>query len=274
MKFGLPISFALHALMVSGGVMLWQERAKTVEAAKIIPLEIVTVSDYTNVKPTRTKPVETPKPLPDTVETIQPEVPPEIIKTEPKPIVTPTPEKTSETTPEVPKPEKPTEVVAEKPAEPAKETPTTPSFNLDSFSDMVDKSRTDNPDANTQITLTGDIEQAKQNQNGAGDHDGMTVSPTDYIRAKMEPCWHIDKGAKDYQGLRVEITLDLNDKGEIDALKIRNGAQIIASGSTSWRAARENVVAALNECAPYDGLMAQQYETWKTMKLNFQPGDI
>lgn len=266
MKFGLPISFALHALVVSGGVMLWRAQVSTVETAKIIPLEIVTVSERTNVKPTRKKPIETIKP--ETVETPQPE---------PKPVVKPVPETTPEAPtkkPVAPEPETPTptEVPIEKPTEPTPE-PTTSSFNLDSFSDMVDKSRTDNPDANTQITLTGDIEQAKANQNGAGDRDGMSVSPTDYIRAKMEPCWHIDKGAKDYQGLRVEITLDLNDKGEINTLKIRNSAQIIASGSTSWRAARENVVAALNECAPYDGLMTQSHETWKTMKLNFQPGD-
>lgn len=263
MKFGLPISFALHALCVSGGVMLWQGQAKTVEVVKIIPLEIITVSERTNIKPTR-------RTIEDIVEpeTVEPVEPP---ATEPDELATKPIETPAETS---------TEMTAVKPdaklgpkLETTEEPPKEPAFNLDAFSNMVDKSRTENPDANTQIVLTGEAEQARINQNGTNDRDEMTVSPTDYIRAKMEPCWHIDKGAKDYQGLRVEVALDLNENGEISTLNIRNGAQIIASGSHAWRAARENVIAALNECAPYEGLRAQKYETWQNMKLNFQPGD-
>lgn len=272
MKFGLPISFTLHALCVSGGLMLWQSKAKFVETAKIIPLEIVTVSDRTNIKPTRKEIVEKIEPEKIEVQKPEPEPPkPEIQKPEvTKPIevipeqpVEPVPEKTASAL----KPEEKTT------AEPVEETPKPPTFNLDAFSDMVNQSRTDNPDANRQIVLTGEAEQAKQTQSGVGAGDEMTASPTDYIRSRMEPCWHIDKGAEGYQSLRVEVTLDLSDKGEIVSLNIRNSARIIASGSSAWRAARENVVAALNECAPYEGLRSQKYETWKSMKLNFQPGD-
>lgn len=264
MKFGLPISFVFHALVLSGGILLWQGKVKTVETVKIIPLSIVTVSDRTNVKTTRKKPVK----QAEMVET----APPVVEKPAVKPVETPpepaiTPEQVTQKTPEKTQSEKTTPEPS-----PVAEAPE-PAFNLDAFSDMVAKAREDNPDANTQAVLEGEVERAKHDQNGAGDRDGMTVSPTDYIRAKMEPCWHIDKGAKGYQSLRVEIALELDPSGEISTLNIRNSAQIIASGSSAWRAARENVVAALNECAPYVGLQAQDYDIWKTMRLNFQPGD-
>ncbi|PHR91224.1 MAG: hypothetical protein COA69_11970 [Robiginitomaculum sp.] len=264
MKFGLPISFALHALVVSGGVFLWSNGIKDIADVKIIPLEIVTVADTTNVMPTRKKRPQ------DRENSIDVQTPEQQASAEPVP---PAPVAKAVKKPE---PEKKPEKIEPKQVEPVavkKSAPKQPAFNLDAFATMINKSRAENPDANVEQILIAEAELAKQNQNGAGAGSELTVSPEEYIKAKMEPCWLIDQGARDYQLLRVEIALSLNERGEISTLNILNGAQIIASPNNAWRAARENVVAALNECAPYDGLRTSDYNIWKTMKLNFQPGD-
>lgn len=257
MKFGLSISFALHALVVSGGMFLWNNGITDITDVRIIPLEIVTVADATNVMPTRK---ERPKEPKDDVDLQTPQKQAAAEPISPAPVTKP-----------IKKPGK----VQPKEAESVEKSlaQKQPKFNLDAFENMIDQSRTENPEANLEKILIAEAELAKQNQNGSGDSSELTVSPGDYIKAKMEPCWLIDQGAKDYQLLRVEIALGLNERGEISTLNILNGAQIIASPNNAWRAARENVVAALNECAPYDGLRASDYNTWKTMKLNFQPGD-
>ncbi len=69
MKFGLPISFALHVLLASGGLWIWASRTPNLIQNSIIPVELVTVSSITDIKPTRRnvdKPKVTPKPEPIT----------------------------------------------------------------------------------------------------------------------------------------------------------------------------------------------------------------
>lgn len=236
MKFGLPISFTLHGLIVFGGLLILGKTVSTVQSEKIIPLKIVTVTERTNIKPSQkeTPKKELPQEVPQISEPVEKAVP--------------------ETLPSAP-PEKPK------------------GFSLDDFSNMIKKTREKNPDASVQKVLVGEAQAAEIAQNGVGEKTDLTITPGDYIRTKMEPCWLIDKGAKNYQNLRVEVRLELSEKGEIDLLNITNSAQIIASPNNGWRAARENVVSALNECAPYDGLRTLDYDEWKTMKLNFQPGD-
>ncbi len=244
MKFGVPISFALHAFTVFGGVLIFNGQHIDSEDVQIIPLKIVTVSEHTNVKPTQRKP----DPIDESQENITPKQDAELSES-PQDRV----KETTETQPE-----------------PSQNVEPPPVFNLDTLSNMVDKARNENPDANTQKVLQG--EDAQISQNGRGTQTDFTVNAPDYIRAKMKPCWLIDKGAKNYQNLRVEIVLDLDVDAKIITAHVRNNAQIIASPNNAWRAARENVVAALHECAPYVDLRTLDYNVWKTMKLNFQPG--
>ena len=263
MKFGLPISFMLHGMAVFGGMFLWSGAAKELTQVNIIPLEIVTVSDVSNVKAARKKP---PKELPK--EPPKEDVAPPLVNP-PKPI---------ETSPDgllpaddTPPPEEP----AERPKDELKDKP--PAFNLDAFSDMVDEARTQSPDTSTQTVLgneAANIEMSDKNIEGVGAGTGATISVNDYIQSKMKPCWSVDKGAVDYQNLRVVVRLGLDNKGEITELKVINAAQIIASSNNSWRAARDRVITGLRECAPYDGLQMRNFEEWKTMKLNFQPGEM
>jgi len=71
--------------------------------------------------------------------------------------------------------------------------------------------------------------------------------------------------------LRVEVQVHLGINGGIEGIDVLNNSQILASPNNSWRAARDNVISALNQCAPYDKLPKSDYDNWKKPKLNFQP---
>jgi hypothetical protein len=242
MKFGLPISVMLHLSAVFGGVVFWSGTVTSPDQVLIIPLEIVTVGKTTNTKPTIKKTPETDP---------EPEIPPA-------------------------QPPKEQTAVEDIPALPNRDKPEEPAFDLDALSAMVDTARQQDPDANTQRTISSETQipvEGEHNVTGAGEQNAYTVNAQDYIKIKMKPCWPVDTGAQDYKKLRVEVRMRLDEYGEITQLNILNSAQIIASPNNAWRAARDKVLAALRSCAPYDGLFTLDYDEWKNMKLNFQPGD-
>ena len=250
----------MHLAFAFGGLLVCNSKVTQFTEVRIIPLELVTVAEVTNIK-TAVK-----KPLPEEPE--DPEIPKEDPVEEPTEI--------AEIPPEIPK-DIPTEtedgeLLADTPPEEEPNVePEAPVFDLGAMSRMVDQARQENPNANTQVALGSEI--AERNIVGAGQQDGMTLNPTEYIQTKMAGCYKIDTGAKDYRKLRVEVRVHLSIDGEVQDIDILNNMQIIASPNNSWRAARDNVVFALNQCAPYDKLPQTQFSTWKTTKMNFQPAD-
>ena len=73
MNFGILISLGLHATALLGGLLLFKGDVKPFEDTKIIPIEMVTIEELTNIKAAikPPKPVKKPEPEPDvmTVET-------------------------------------------------------------------------------------------------------------------------------------------------------------------------------------------------------------
>jgi hypothetical protein len=237
----------MHTVFAFGGLLVWNSQVTEFSELRIIPLELITVSEITNIKPVRKKPEE--------------DIPPEV--TEPA----------EDVPPELPTESEDGELLADTPPE---ETPNVEpeaeqqaAFNLDDFSKMVDQARKDNPNANTQTVLKSEI--GDREIIGAGQEDGMTLNYQEYIQTKMAGCWKIDSGAKDYRNLRVEVRVMLNKDGAVQDIAVLNNMRIIASPNDSWRAARDNVIFAINQCAPYDKLPNSDYSTWKTTKMTFQP---
>ena len=233
---------------------MWNSKTTPLADVRIIPLELVTVADITNIKPMRKKP-----------DPVEPEIEPEEAKIPPQ---------EAEIIPELPTESPEGELLADKtPDEVPNVEPKPQSMDdfLNSFSKEVDKVRVENPEASTQKELV--IETADRDIQGVGDQTGNSVDPITYIQSKMLNCYKVDTGAENYRDLRVEVRISLSQNGEINNIKVLNEMQILASPNNSWRAARDNVIFALNECAPYDKLPKADYNNWKTTKLNFQPND-
>ena len=53
---------------------------------------------------------------------------------------------------------------------------------------------------------------------------------------------------------------------------VANATQINSSDNKFWKIAERGAIAAVVNCAPYDFLPIEQYDSWKEMRLNFNPG--
>ncbi|MCF6221493.1 MAG: hypothetical protein L3J65_10315 [Robiginitomaculum sp.] len=263
MKFGLPISFTFHVLFVMAGLLLWSRHVEQLPQSNIIPLKLVTVADITDVKPTRSED-DTPQPDEQSEKPVIPDVP--LDQTIPdKTPITPV----AEPVQPIPEPPSPDETDNKAVVSP-------PAFDLDALEKAFDNVRKNNPDADTQQTLTNENQKAAIADNsrmGAGAQTSDTVNALDYIRARLRDCWIVDMGAVDYQNLVVEVRLLLNRDGSIAEATVLNNAEIIASQNRAWPVARHNAMTALRKCAPYNGLLSIDYNVWKDLRLHLNPGE-
>ncbi|PHS40850.1 MAG: hypothetical protein COA91_03200 [Robiginitomaculum sp.] len=243
MKFGLPISIIFHALAALGGLLFWSSKIEPLANVRIIPLELVTVSDMTNIAPRRTDDVKIPT-------EVEEDAKPDISEPPNDPVDKPEPE--------------------ENQPEPA------PVFDLDDLEKAFADVRKTNPDAQDQQVLGNEaqnLERADKAKRAEGAGTDSTIAAVDYIRARLKDCWFVDTGALDFQDLVINVELLLNEDGSIRNISVLNNADIISSSNRSWRAARHNALTGLRKCAPYDGLLAINYDIWKELRLRLDPGE-
>ncbi|MEP4052219.1 MAG: hypothetical protein ABJN22_08240 [Litorimonas sp.] len=271
MKFGLPISLALH-VGVFGGFTFFASEAKPLGEAKVIPVEILTVAPETNVsaaiKPTkRDVPDEQPEIMtsPTPMENAE-EVAPELKVT---PSVQPI-EKQAEVTPEVtkdaeliPKPEK-------KPA------PKEPSFDLDALSGLIDRTRETAPEANQQVALESETAQARFEEiarRAEGEGSGLAATEADLVANAMYKCWRMPAAAKDAENLQVRLNVKLVIGGYVESVTLIDQANSrrLSPGNEYWDVAERGAIAAVNKCAPYDFLPEERYGVWRELILNLRP---
>ena len=255
MKFGLPISLALH-IGVFGGFTFFAAEAKPLAEAKVIPVEILTVAPKTNVsaaiKPP--KPVVKEEKQPEIMTSPTPmenaeEVAPEV-KVAPKeqPV-----EKQVEVLPEVTEDVEP---VAEPEPEPEPE-PEEPVFDLDALSGLIDKSRETAPEANQQVALASEIAQTRYEdiaRRAEGEGSGLAATEADLVANAMYKCWRMPAAAKDAENLQVRLNVKLVIGGHVESVKLIDQAasRRLSPGNEYWDVAERSAIAAVNKCAPYD----------------------
>jgi len=93
------------------------------------------------------------------------------------------------------------------------------------------------------------------------------------VRQQLTPCWNIPAGAKDAEAMQVGIRIRLGPDGTL------RGAPVILDTSRLatdpfYRAVAESAVRALlnPECRPLR-LPIDQYDIWKEITFNFDPGE-
>jgi len=92
------------------------------------------------------------------------------------------------------------------------------------------------------------------------------------VRQQLSPCWNIPAGAKDAREMRVGIRIRLQPDGTL------RGAPVILDPSRLtdpfYRAVAESAVRALYnpQCRPLR-LPLDQYDIWKDITFNFDPGE-
>jgi outer membrane biosynthesis protein TonB len=205
MRMGLPVSIVLH-VAVAGvlGYSAQQTIASEATPMMILPVELLTISDTTNVAPAA--PIEEPE---IAEEPAAPEPEPASSDAAPEPVAAePTPEPAPEPvpTPSAPKVEP---KAADKP-KPA------PSFNyeLDSILKSVDPKKS-SPSSRSR---PGDITRAGERARpGVGDQTRMTITVADYIRDQLirKGCWTDQEDMPDAKRLQATIRVRFQRDGRL-----------------------------------------------------------
>ena len=252
------------------------------DEGKVVTVELLTLSELTNVRAAvkRPKPKEAPKPEPE--EPMQLETPMEAAEkvadevekrqdtpAEKPPEAAAEPEKSAEPEEVLPEPEKSVEPVEEV-AQPAPEPPKAPVFDLDALSDIVNKTRDAAPEKNQQVALQSEknvYEYADVARTASGDSTGLTVSMLDRLQTEMMRCWRESRDAVDPESLVVQFRIRLLPDGYVEQVDLLG-----ETGRGPYAAvARQRAAAAIKKCEPYDFLPAENYSGWKDMTLSFRP---
>ena len=281
MKLGLPISFVLHGAAIFGGLFVYKGGVKPMPETRIIPIELVTVAEVTNIraaiKAPTPKEITPPEAEPMTLETPMENAPEEgeaqeapKETSEPVEIVKEAELKIPDET-ALPVPDKEIEDVAPEPEEPEE-----PAFNLDKLASMIDRSRETAPEKNQQRVLQSETNNyvfADSARTGSGEGTGMTVNEMDALQSAMYKCWRMPADAKNPERLIVRLSVKLLPDGYVQDVRIIDKARQRRNdpGNPFWDVAEQRAVRAVSQCGPYDFLPSEKYTHWKNMTLNFRP---
>lgn len=278
MKLGLPISFVLHGAAIFGGMFVYSGAVKPLPKTRIIPIELVTVAEATNIRAAVKRPkreeITPPKADPMTLETPMENALEEAeLKEAPKDVDEPA-EVVKEAELKVldekalPVPDKEVETAAEK------DQP--PSFDLDKLASMIDRSRETAPEKNQQKVLQSETNNyvfAENSRAGSGEGTEMTVNEMDALQSAMYKCWRMPADALNPEKLIVRLSVKILPDGYVQDVKIIDKARQRRADPNNpfWDVAEQRAVRAVSQCGPYDFLPVEKYSQWKDMTLNFRP---
>lgn len=269
------LSLVLHLALFASAFIYFPRSASQLSESVLVPVELVTLSDITNIRAARPDPV--PEPEPEVIERPQPVAPqpepePQPRQAEPEPIpLPPTQEPEPEPEPEpvrepepTPPPPQPEPQRPQPQPQPQPQRQQQQGLDLDALSTLVDRSRQSS--APTQADQ-GDARQ------GAGAGTAMTATMADLFRSQASRCWREPSDAPDPASLRVQVEVQLERDGSLSAPpRLVDSNRVLGSSNPYLRLAGERAVRAVIECAPY-AMPAAQYQQWRRITVNFEPSN-
>ncbi|MFN3834560.1 MAG: hypothetical protein ACK4NO_01530 [Glycocaulis sp.] len=266
------LSLVLHLAVFASAFIYFPRAATQTGESVLVPVELVTLADITNIRAARPDPQ--PEPEPEVIERPQPVAPepepqpreaePEIIPLPPteeaQPEPEPEPVREPEPQPVPPEPEPRPEPQRPQP-QPRPQQPQ--GLDLDALSTLVDRSR--QTSAPARPADEGDTRQ------GAGAGTAMTATMADLFRSQASRCWREPADAPDPASLRVSVEVQLERDGSLSAQpRLVDSNRILGSSNPYLRLAGERAVRAVIECAPY-AMPAGQYQQWRRITVHFEP---
>ncbi len=265
MRFGWPISLSLHILFLFGGWIVLSRAPVLENQPEIIPVQIATISEITNVRASVKRPSPKPEPVPELPMTL--ETPMENAQDQDDAVVIP-----EQTIPDEPQtsPDKVAEVeISVEPTEPE-----APSFDLDRFAAVIDRTRETQPEVGQQRSLQSEENfyvYSQTSQAAVGEGSALTLSEIDALRQKMYECWRIPADAKNPSELMVEVRVALRADGVVVSAELADPGKVASSTNSFMPIAARRAVNAVQRCGPYDFLPAEKYSHWQDMTLRFIP---
>jgi len=245
-RSGVALSALFHGLIFAAAFLTFQRNFNAPEESHVVPVDLVTIADKTNVAAQAP-----PAPEPEKIDRPQPvlEAPPEPQMQEAEP---------------APEPEMPKfDVAKEKPKPVEKPQPTKKEMQQD-FNALLNKLTTPEKPVKTAKAGPRVIQ-------GIGTGNLMTADIADALKSQMYRCWSPPTGAPNAQDLIVSFDLSLNPDGTVGRLQMTPGTAAAAAGNGYTRAAAEAASRAVYQCQPYR-LPPDRYAQWREINpLGFDP---
>ena len=246
--YGVVLAAAFHILIFSAALLTFQRNFDTPEDSNVVPVDLVTIADVTNVA---AQAPPAPEQQMEKMDIPVPanEPPPDPVMQEVEPAPEP-PMPKFEIQKEVKKP-------VEKPAPPKKNP-------AQDFAALLNKlTAPEKPVKNAKPA-----ERAIQ---GIGSGNAMTANIADALKSQIYRCWSPPMGAPDARDLVVDYALRLNQDGTVATLQLTPGTQVMAASNAYTSAAAEAASRAIYQCQPYR-LPADRYNVWREINpLRFDP---
>ncbi len=300
MRLPLALSLALHTAVAAVGVVaLPQFAIEPADLPPVLPVELLTVADETNIIPATDEPLEEETAPEPTVVRPRPAPPP---PPQPAPPRQSAPERMAEAAPPpparpepAPRPPDPDRVPVEpvpeppaastedlararpaaKPAPPAPRSvpetaPTAPEPDLFSeLTALVDKKPREDTgrDVNARLAARDVQTTDGKPRAAAGLQTELTMSEIDTIKAQLKPCWTPPTGAPNAESLIVTLRVQLDISGHLAAMPEVVGG---IGGTSFMRVAADRAISAVLQCTPFS-LPPSRYQAWRVMDLEFDP---
>jgi hypothetical protein len=265
MKRSMIASGMLHAGVIAFATVAWPHAIDlSDEAPSVVPVELVTIAEATNIAPS-------------VQETQKPETPPEQVAP-PQPEAAAPPPQQAEIAPaepdKVPAPPKPAEQknasVPPNPARPRRKPApdAQQKFDVDTVIALLDKRA---PRAAPPSTA----KPAETTVKGIGAQDAFTMDLKDALLAQMRECWNVPVGAPNPEQLIVQVRVFLAQDGSLaQPPQLEPASRAATAGNPYMRTAAEAALRAVSVCEPYKRLPPDKYETWREIVMTFDPSKM
>ncbi len=218
--FGIFGSILFHGLIVAAALFTFQRNLSTPEDSHVVPVDLVTIADQTNVAaqapptPPAPEPEKMDMPTPPAPEPLQPQM------------------QDVEPAPEPPVPKFDIQKDKPPPVDKPVEKPQTKKEAQQDFNDLLNKLTA--PDKPQKTVKAG-----PRVIQGVGAGNMMTADLADALKSQIYRCWSPPTGAPDARDLVVDYDLSLNPDGSVARLQMTPSTAAQAAGNGYTRAAAE-----------------------------------
>jgi hypothetical protein len=238
---------------------------KPVDLPPIISVELIQISDETNIPfaPKAKKIIEKIKKKEKKL--VSEQAPPKIVKKE-KPDVVPLPNEKIDKVKKI-KDQKQNPEKIETEVKQVSEFEKKELFDTNSIAALIDKSKVESAETSKKI------DKITQNQDKSIDFGGLSLNEEDALKAQIFGCWSIPLGLPYNENLLVRIKLQLKPDGSIIRSEVLDHARMNKPGQGFYKVLAESALRAIKLCQPLR-VPSTGYERWKELQLNFDAREM
>ena len=238
---------------------------KPIELPPIISVELIQITDQTNVPfaPKAKKIIEKIKKKQEKL--VSEQAPPKKVKKE-KPDAVPLPDQKNEKVKKIEEKKQNPEKIDNE-VKQVSEFEKDEMFDPNSIAALIDKSKEE------QAETTKKLNKVTQSQDSSMNLSGLTLSEEDALKAQIFGCWSIPLGLPYNKNLLVRIKLKLKPDGSVIKTEILDHARMNKPGQAFYKVLAESALRAIQLCQPLR-VPTTGHERWKDLQLNFDAREM